>query len=314
MRFRFRLGVALAAVALFGLAAPAEAKALMIAAPQKPSILAAQADVVVIGKVVEVEKDTVEATPFKGAPKEQKQAYKIAVVKIEESIIGGKGLTQFRVGFPEGAAAPRPVPALPGGGGVVGRPLPARVPVVGLSAGQEGCFFLSQHHDGEFYIVASNGMAAPLDKKAKNYDKLLEEVKKVAKAIDDPVAALKSKALEDRFEAAYVILQRYQVNRGNGATREAIPAEENKLIVALLRELPWQPMDTRPRTGSDPVPPSRSAIWYMINPQEQGFKQPKAPPRKAGQPLVNFNKMMDEATTAFLKDNGDKIKIKGYTK
>jgi hypothetical protein len=240
--------------------------------------------------------------------------YKIAVVKVEESIIGGKGLTQFRVGFPEGVAvSPRPLPAPPVAGGGI-RPLPGRMAPVGLTAGQEGCFFLSQHHDGEFYIIGNNGMAPPLDKKADNYAKQLEEVKKVAKTIDDPVTALKAKSIEERFEAAQMILQRYQMNRGNATARETIPAEENKLIVALLTELPWQVKDAKPRTGSDPVPPSRSALWYMINPQELGFKQPKNPPRKAGEPPVDYNKIMEDATTAFLKDNADKIKIKRFTR
>ena len=120
MQLRSRFGAALVASALFGFAAGAEARALMIAATPKPGALAAQADIVVIGKVVEVEKDTVEATAFKGAPKGEKTSYKIAVIKIEEAIIGGKGLTQFRVGFPEGAAAGGPaVPPPPPGGGLV---------------------------------------------------------------------------------------------------------------------------------------------------------------------------------------------------
>jgi hypothetical protein len=315
MRCRTRVGVALAAAAFFGWAAAAEAKALVVGAPAKPSILAAQSDIVVIGKVVEVEKDTVEATPNKGAPKDQKMSYKIAVVKVEESVIGGKGLTQFRVGFPEGAAAStRPVPAPPPGGGVAGRPFPGRMAPVALTAGQEGCFFLSPHHSGDFYIVGSNGMAPPLDKKAENYAKQLEEVKKVAKTIDDPVAALKAKALDDRYQAAMIILQRYQMNRGGSTTREPIPAEENKLIIALLMELPWLPKETKPRIGSDPAPLSRSALWNMINPNELGYRPPKQPKRKAGDPPPDFNKIYDEATMAFLKENADKIKIKRYVK
>jgi hypothetical protein len=311
MGFRFQFGVAIAVAAMFGLTTAADAKALVVAGPPaKPGVLAGQADIVVIGKVVEVEKDTVEATPYKGAPKEQKMSYKIAVLKIEESIIGGKGLTQFRVGFPEGASAGPGTPAGPPGGPVV-RPLPVRMAPVALTAGQEGCFFLSRHHDGDFYIIANNGMAPPLNKKADNYAKDLEEVKKVAKMIEDPVPALKAKDLEERFRAAQILLQRYQTPRGS-TTREAIPDEENKLILALLQELPWQPKDVKPRIGSDPVPPSRAQLWHMINPQEFGFRQPKTAPRKAGEPPADFNKIMDDATTAFLKDNIDKIKIKRY--
>jgi len=309
MRFQSRIWAAFVAIALFGITA--QAKALRVAGPPQPGQVAMQSDVIVIGKVVEIEKDTVEATQFKGAPKDAKVTYKIAVVKIEESIVGGKGLTQFRVGFPEGAgAAPQPVDKP----GIGLRPGIGRVAPVALTAGMEGCFFLNPHHDGDFYVIAANGMGAPLNKKDENYAKQLEEIKKVAKIIDDPVTALKAKELDERFNAAQITLQRYQMNRAGGTAREAIPAEENKLILALLVELPWQPKEVKPRTGSEPVPPSRSALWYMINPQEFGFKQPKFPVQKKGDPPVDFNKIMDEATTAFLKDNMDKIKIKRFTK
>lgn len=308
MRFHSRNWVALAAIALFGITA--EAKALRIAAPPQPGQVAIQSDVIVIGKVVEIEKDTVEATQYKGAPKDAKMTYKIAVVKIQEAIVGGKGLTQFRVGFPDGASAPQPPVGKPG----LARPLPARFAPVALTEGMEGCFFLNPHHDGDFYVIASNGMGAPLNKKDENYAKQLEEVKKVAKIIDDPVSGLKAKELDDRYQAAMITLQRYQMNRSGGTAREAIPAEENKLILALLKELPWQPKQDQPRTGSDPVPPSRSQLWYMINPQEFGFKQPAFPKQKPGDPPVDFNKIMDDATLAFLKDNADKIKIKRFAK
>src|SRR6516165_2740847 len=96
-----KLGTTLAITVTFVLTATAQSKALMVATP-RPGQLALQADVIVIGKVAEIEKDTVEVSAFPGAPKDQKQNYKIAVVKIDEAITGGKGLTQFRVGFAEG--------------------------------------------------------------------------------------------------------------------------------------------------------------------------------------------------------------------
>lgn len=319
MRTQKSLGVAIIASALLGFATGAEARALMVAAPPKPSALAGQSDIVVIGKVIEVEKDAVEATAFKGAPKGEKTSYKIAVIKIEEAMIGGKGLTQFRVGFPEGATVGGPVaaplPAPPAGGAIRIRLGGGRGQApVALTAGTEGVFFLSQHHDGDFYILAYNGMAAPLNKKDENFKKELESIKKVAKTIDDPVSALKAKELDDRYAAAMLILQRYNQSRTGGTAREAIPAEENKLIVALMQELPWQPKLDQPRTGSDPVPPSRSQLWYMINPNEQGFKQPVIKPAKPGDPQPDYNKIMDDATATFLKDNAAKIKIKRFVK
>jgi hypothetical protein len=308
------LSLALSAAFIFGLTTTADARALMVA-PATPGQLAAQADLIIIGKVVEIEKDTVEATQFRGAPKDQKMTYKIAVIKLEESIIGGKGLTQFRVGFPENAGATPP--GDPGAGPALrpGRPIRPGFGPVALTAGQEGCFMLTRHHEGDFYILAANGTAAPLNKKDETYAKQMEEIKKIAKTISDPVTALKAKDVNDRFDAAFLILQRYQTNTtGKPASRESIPAEESKLIVALLSELPWQPKEVKPRLGSDPMPPSRSAIWYMVQQDLAGWKQPVPAQVKPGETPIDFNKVMDEASAKYLKENGEKIKLKGYVK
>ncbi|HJZ94257.1 MAG TPA: hypothetical protein VKE40_25555 [Gemmataceae bacterium] len=316
MRTRTRLVAALVGLALFGPPAPAQAKKLIATpGPQRPSTLVGRADVVFVGNVIDVEKGTVEATQSRGAPKDQKISYKVAVVKIEDGIIGGKGLTQFRVGFPADAAA---TPAPSAGGvapGVGGRIRPIGIAPVALLVGEEGCFFLTQHHDADFYILASDAMGF-LNKKDENYTKQLDEVKKLAKALDDPVAALKAKELNDRFVAATVILRKYQTPRRPGkpgaSAREPIPDEENKLIVSLLTELPWIPKDATSGGPGGDIPPSRSAIWTLINPVELGFKQPTVGPKVPGDTAVDYNTVMDEATTKFLKENGEKIKIKRY--
>jgi hypothetical protein len=291
---------------MFALAATAQSKALVVA-PARPGQMAMQADVVVIGKVTEIEKDTVEASAFPGAPKDQKTTYKIAVVKLDEAIVGGKGLTQFRVGFADGGGATAPPPTRAGGGRVI-RP-GGRAPVA-LSAGQEGCFFLTHHHEGDFYVLTGN--AAPLDKKDENYEKQLAEVKKTARILEDPVAALKAKELADRFHAAHILLQRYQINRsGKPAEREAIPAEENKLILAIMLELPWQASNVAPRPVTETPPPIRNTLWAMTQLDMVGFKQPMLNGQVSPE---ERQKAWEEATTNYLKDNADKIKLKGYVK
>lgn len=311
MRLRFRIGLALAAAVLFGLVPTARAKALIMPVPQTPTAQAAGADAIVVGKVTEVEAEPVEVAAFPGAPKDAKASYKVAVLKIDEALLGGSGVTRFRVGFPADA----PVAGEPGKPAVPGGPLPAggrirRPPMaVGLSAGMEGCFALVRHHDGDFYTL----VGPPLVKKADNYAKELDRVKKAAKAIDDPVTALKVKELNDRFQAAMAILQRYQTARGlrpgRPPAREVIPNEESKLIVALMKELPWIP---KAPPADEEVVPSRSALWNYANPAESGFKDPVIPPQAAGAPPVDYNKIMDEATTKFLTESGDKIKIRRF--
>ena len=53
-------------------------------------------------------------------------------------------------------------------------------------------------------------------------------------------------------------------------------------------------------------------MWYMANPHEFGYKEPPIPPQRPGEPPVDYNKIIDEATAKFLKDNGDKIRLKRY--
>jgi hypothetical protein len=274
--------------------------------PPKPSTVAMTADVVVVGKITEMESDPVEAVPVgyrPPAPKSQfdkpkipKVSYKIVVLKIEDPLIGAKGLTQLRVGVPEAVPGPRG-----------GRP-----PIV-PAVGQEGCFFLTRHSAGEFYVHSSGFGVAPLLKKNPNYEKELADIKTVAKAIDDPVGALKAKKVEDRFIAALTILGRNarivpKQDADGRAVTDDIPAEENKLILDLLLELPWAPKGALPGNLSY-APPSRSVLWPYVGAEKYGFKAPPERRSKPGQSPPDVAKQWDEATTAFLKENLDKIKL-----
>ena len=115
-------------VAVLALVAPAWAGA---PAPiPHPIERAFRVPVVIVGKVTSIEADTVEASPFAGAP--SKVAYKIAVVKIETNLAGAAGVTHVKVGFvppakpdPKAMRDPRERPALE------------------LKEGQEMLFFLS---------------------------------------------------------------------------------------------------------------------------------------------------------------------------
>ncbi|HVK11781.1 MAG TPA: hypothetical protein VM597_23615 [Gemmataceae bacterium] len=308
MTSRFPRSIALAIAILVGPASAQEATArrALIAPPARPGDLVVQADTVVLGKVIEIDKDEVAATPFPGAPKDQAVAYKVAVVKVEDTLAGGKGLTQYRVGFP--ANAPPAVPP-------AGRPRRPGLEPVTLAVGQDGCFLLVRHHEADFYIVVPGGK--PILKAEKAYESDLAEVKKSARALEDPVAALKAKDLADRFWAGYVLVQKYnQATPGKGGKlppREPVPAEERKLLVQLLIDLPWSSNSPLARGGPG-QPPSRAALWGFLNPDEIGFKPPEAKPFQPGDPPVDFNKVMDEATSKFLKANGDKVVLKRYAR
>jgi hypothetical protein len=298
LRYRYIFAALLAIILSF----PAHAKALIVAMPSQPVQQTALADVVIIGKVIELEKDPVEAAPYAGAPKNQKVPYKIAVIKIEDSLLGGTGLTQLRVGFieNEGGRSFAPAPALQGGAVARIRPI-GRGGVINLTVDQQGCFFLAQHPEADFYILSPNGM--PLDKKAKNYDTSLAQVKKAAEAIEDPKKALQSKEKADREMAAVALLNHYRARPMRGRfVEEDIPAEESKLILEAIQELPWQ------NTSGDPNQPTRGAIWHYLQTERYGFKNPQIK-AQAGVPL-DANKIWEEATSKFLKENVDKVRIK----
>lgn len=301
-----RLSLSVAAV-LLAFTLMADAKAL-IAPPGRPGDQVVQADVVVLGKVTEVEKDEVTATLYPGAPKAEAVAFKVAVLKVEDTLLGGRGLTQFRIGFPADA------PAAPGGGPAGGRIRRPGFGPVALTAGQEGCFLLVRHHEADFYVLVPN--SKPLEKADKAFDTELAEVKKSAKALEDPVAALKAKDLADRFQAGYVLLQKYSQAKpkkgGRLPPREPAPAEEAKLLAAVMAELPWAAPGDVPASRIGGQPPSRMALWGFLNPTEIGFKQPVFAAVRPGDPPVDVNKVMDEATAKFLKEKGDKLVLKRY--
>ena len=271
--------------------------------------LPSNVQVAVVGKVAEVEPDVVEVAPYRGAPKDRMVKYKVANLKVEDRVLGASGVTRIRVGFPADAADA-------GAAGGLGRMTVAvtatvgympSAPAINLKAGTDGCFLLAKHPTADFYVLTAP-LKRPTDP---GYAKEVERLKKTALAMNDPVAALKAKDLDDRFEAARIILSGYQMPRGS-TLREAVPEEETRLIVGLLKELPWNPADGKRVRPDGRVVPHRSLLWYAINPGELGFKRPEVPKRKPGEPLPDFEKLMDEATTQFLKENGDKITLKRF--
>jgi hypothetical protein len=256
-------------------------------------------NVVVVGKVVEFEPEAVEALPFRGAPREQAVKYKVANLKIEDAIHGTGGITRIRVGFPadDPTGGATTAPAGPGWMFAAGPP----------AAGTEALFNLAKHPNADFYVV----VGPSLSKKDPGFTREVDRLRKYARTIADPVAGLKANDLDDRFEAAQLLLQRYLIPQGRAA-REPIPDEENKALIAVLTELPWLPADGRRTRPDGRTVPHRAALWFSVNPAEYGFKRPEAPKRAAGDPPVDYDKLMEEATTKFLKEMGDKIKLKRF--
>ncbi len=217
------------------------ASAMMIAPAPVPQRVA-QADVVVIGKVTAIEEKPVLATAAPGV--KEKTEYHVAIIKVQDALLGAKGLTHIKVGF----IIPPPAPPVKPGGPVL---LIKRRPTVKFNVDQEVCVFLKRHHDGDFYVAAA--YFDVIDKKNANFEKDVEQAKKAAKVLADPMASLKSKSADERTFTACLLVSRYRAWRRPNAKTESIEADESKLILTALADAdfakPIAPNTVMPRTA-----------------------------------------------------------------
>lgn len=288
MRFGFTM-ISAAFVGVMAIVHPSPAKALVARVFSTPEKVA-HADCVVVGKVIAIEEKTIEAPPFPGA--QEKVAYTIANIKIQEGLFGAKGLTNIRVGF-----IPTPE-ALAGGPGV--RPIRRNLNI-NLIKDQEGCFFLNPHPSGDFYTI--NMTCAPLDKTAEDYAKQLELAKQCAKIIAEPVASLKAKKAADRLLAASILVSRYRSVR-QPSSREPkqapIPTEESKLILNALVEANWA--ENNPRAMQSPV-----MLFNLLGlTAKDGFVHPKPAPGE------NYGTLLQKAAKDWLRRHADTYRIRMY--
>lgn len=226
----FRLLAVSVALGLFTVPAFAD----MMAAPP-PLERALVAPVVVVGKVAAIEKDTVEASPYPKAPKIN---YAIAIVKIDDSLTGAKGLTHIKVGFQPGDVNAK-------------RGFDLR-----LKEGQEACLYLKKHSEADFYVF--DYMSQPMFPTAPNFKKEITTAKVALGALADPIKALKAEKAEDRYLAAVGLVTRYRTPiPGSGNEQAAIPVDERTLIYAALLEPDWS------KTELDTIQPARVVSRFM---------------------------------------------------
>ena len=288
------------------LANTAPAFALMIAfrpAPQR----AVTADVVVVGKVTAIEKDSVDAVPFPGA--KEKISYKVAVVKIETNLAGAANITHVKIGF---TPAPKvqpggPVPVPPVGAPAIQpiRPIRPGLQVPELKEGQQMLFFLTKHPSADFYLMP--GMSPPVDVSTAEGKKEVEAVKKVTDVLADPMKGLKSDKADVRAETAATLVMKYRSGPEYGGQTEqvAIDADESKLILKAIAEADWK--QVRPGPGGM----SAMNAFYQIGlTDKDGWVPPKFVRPAAGQPPVDFAAVQKEAFVKWLAGPGKDYVIK----
>jgi hypothetical protein len=304
---KYLFAAALAVAGLF--VVPTAANALMIAfmpAPQR----ALTADVVIVGKVTAIEKDTIDAEPFPGS--KQKVAYKVAVVKIETGLAGANAVTHVKIGFvpPPKADPPQPVdPNLPV------RPIRPRpgIQMPELKEGTEMLFFLSKHPGADFYSMSP--MSPPVDVKSDGGKKELEQVKKVMALVAEPLKGLKSEKPEVRNQTAAALVQKYRAypQFATGEPKqEAIDKEESKLILKAIAEADWK-QQVRPVPGDEfgffnPI----SAFYQLGLNDKDGWKPPVIPPQVPGAPPIDFNALQKETFVKWLDGPGKDYVIKKF--
>lgn len=261
-----------------------------------PAQSAISAKIIVKGEVKSIEKDLVEVSPFPNAPeKTPKIGYRIAILKLKESLVGAKGLTEIRVGYRPGSA-------------IVGEDRPRKRPaVIGTNApelevGDEGYFMLVPHFEGDFYVYSGQFSSGPLLTKNPNTEKELPTIKKIAKVLKDPVAHLKSEEKEERFYALAILTKRYREKIPSDRSQTVeISKEETQLILDVLSEVPFDPK----LNGV----PSKSELFTGLlneNLSSLGFEYPIVKPGE------DIAKLYEQSFNDFIKANREKIVLKKW--
>lgn len=182
---------------------------------------AAQADAVVVGRVVAMEDKDVKVKDV---------TYRIAVVQVTETLKGAKE-QMVKVGFVPVQNAANP--ANPQGG--IGL-RPVRFGSPQLTVGDDGLFMLTKGPDGKFFTVTQFGSFVKSD--AANYKTEVETAKVAIKVGGNTTAALKSNDPQERLMGVTILLDKYRAPMLK-PKQEPIDAAESKLILKALASSDW---------------------------------------------------------------------------
>lgn len=282
-----------AAATLLLAAGPALA---LVMAAKPPAQRALTNEVVVVGTVTAVEKDTVDAAPAPGAP--NKVAFTLAVVKVDRPLAGADNLTHLKVGFVAQPPPPVPQPGLPP------RPLlPRRFGLPDLKAGDQYVFFLNRHPDGRFYVMPF--ASPPVDAKTDAGKAELEDVRKALAVVADPKKALTAAKAEDRAFAAAALVLKYRAfpEAGGATAEEPIGAEESRLILRGLAGGDWK------QGRRFDVGPMVAFTQLGLTPQD-GWTPPRPPRPVPGQPAPDYAQLSRDAFVAWLDGPGRDYRVK----
>jgi hypothetical protein len=267
--------------------------AMMIAPAPVPQRVAT-ADVVIVGKVTAFGDKTVSVRPFPGAT--EKSEYQVAIVRVDDALVGAKDVKEIRVGFRLPPPPPPPPVVRPGGGPVAIVPFRKwREPSLVLD--QEAMLFLVKHPEADFYVMPAY-FSIVNKKDNPGFAGDLAEVKKAARLLADPKAGLESKDGEERLLTAGMLISRYRTPRMGGAPKtEPIDAAQSKLILQTLADADWK---AAPRPGLFNQMTAQALFFRLGLQPKDGWTQPK-----------DFNELPD-AAQKWLKDNVNTYRIERF--
>lgn len=266
------------------------AKALMIA-PPSPTRKVAEADAIVVGRIVAMEDKDIETSPFPGSP--NKIPFRIAVLQVNETLQGSKDVKTIRLGFQAPAEVKQVQP---------GQPLRPNLPIrsgsggTSFQAGNEGLFYLRKHHTEGFLVPT--GYYGFVPSQSPTYEKEVGGARKLAQLASDPMAALNSKDAQEKLTGASFLISKYRRGVGGQITEVPIDAKVSKQILATLAEADWkaEPMVR----GQNELHPYMLFSQLGVGPKD-GFQQPK-----------NVRQIQDvyDVAKRWLQENQNKYVIK----
>lgn len=233
-----------------------------VAVPMPGAERIALADAILVGRVMAIEPQDVEVMINKDA----KAKYRIAVVTVNDMILGKKETKTIRVGFvPIDDKQP---------------PMRRRYPVFNfkLDAGQHGLMYLRKHPTENFYVGTMHYDFVPYQEAKEPagapqvywgllpYPQDLKKTKHIVEMLNDPIKSLKATDATDRATAATHLVARYRAPKGPGSKTEPITLEESKLILSVLLEQDW---------ANPKMPPNPWQTFSLLGLTEKdGWKSP----------------------------------------
>jgi len=266
----------------------------------------AVASQLVVSGTVSIGKETAEAAPWLGSP--TKATYRVATIKVADTLIGGKAETVKVLLAPaDPTYVNDPFPGQPA------QPYYPQFPQqIQLIDGQEGVFFLTKHPTADAFTHA--GGQPPLNPLDTRYKSDLAEVKLVAAVHADPVKALKAEKAEDRMRAAYVLVTGYRRPPAYDKQYDqtAVPAEEAKLIFKAMLDADWELWD-KPQQPNE-------VRDYTLNPTSllglmqvyQGAPGKGNFPQVRPQPGQGYHAAYKEAFQKWMDGDGKEFELKRF--